>query len=177
MQFKYSSKVNLGAMKVETKSDDKKYKQNVKRAVSKGLVKSTSYVSAQLREALNTAVESEVWAWPRDTERTFEVVGSPRDIIDTGKLRDSLVINEKFGQTKSTIEVKYTTPYAALMHYGGMVQPYGNPYAATVSIPGRPWITATWEGTHGLTKPDFQEAYTRGFLEAWREVFGTDYTG
>jgi len=175
MQFKYSNKINLGAMNVEIKIDDAKYKKNVRRAVSKGLLKSTTYVSAQLREALNTAVESDIWNWPRDTERTYEIVGSPRDIIDTGRLRDSLVITEKFGQKKSTITVKYTTPYAALMHYGGMVQPYGNRNAATVSIPGRPWITATWEGTHGLVKPDFQESYSRGFLEAWREVFGSDY--
>lgn len=43
-----------------------------------------------LGEAFDQSMESEVWSWPRDTYRVNgDVVGSPRDIIDTGALMDS----------------------------------------------------------------------------------------
>ncbi|MFM5926427.1 MAG: hypothetical protein ACKO9U_07425 [Dolichospermum sp.] len=35
-------------------------------------------------------IETQMWQWPRETvRRNGTVVGSPRDIIDTGELRDS----------------------------------------------------------------------------------------
>lgn len=61
--------------------------------------------------------------------------------VDTGELlrSKSVVI------TRDGIEVTYDAPYAALVRFGGFIQPYGNPNARPVDIPGRDWVTLAWE--------------------------------
>jgi hypothetical protein len=174
-KFKFSEKINLNLPKFEVTDEqatDKKYMANMRKAMTKGLVKAVSYVSKDLAFALDQNIGSDVWNWPRDTQRANgETVGSPRDIVDTGKLAASLELKESFLKTKGTIQIAYKAPYAALMHYGGAIQPYGNPNAATVFIPGRPWVEATINGTHGLPEFNGGPAGQKGFLEGWKEVF------
>lgn len=58
------------------------------------------------------------------------------DLIDTGRLRDSLqIIN-----TGTSFDIRYSAPYAGLVHEGGYILPYGNQNAEKVFVPGRPWI-------------------------------------
>lgn len=53
-------------------------------------------MATQFGEEAQKAVEAEIWQWPRETVRqNGSVVGSPRNIIDTGELRDSYSIEIK----------------------------------------------------------------------------------
>lgn len=62
-------------------------------------------------------------------------------VYDTGALLESGNVTV----SGTTLTIDYDVPYAALQHYGGYVQPYGNPNAQPVFVPGRPWITNTLE--------------------------------
>jgi hypothetical protein len=79
-----------------------------------------------------------------------------RNIIDTGSLMSSggaAVVSGK-------IEIAYDSPYAALIHYGGYIQPYGNVNVEKVYIPGRPWIAAALGQAPGpIEAYDFERAY------------------
>ena len=47
-------------------------------------------MSQEFGDKCQEAIEDEIWDWPRDTKRkNGDVVGSPRNIVDTGKLKDS----------------------------------------------------------------------------------------
>ena len=47
-------------------------------------------------ETAQEIIETQMWEWPRKTVRqNGSVVGSPRDIVDTGELRDSYTIEVK----------------------------------------------------------------------------------
>lgn len=61
--------------------------------------------------------------------------------VDTGELLRSKSVLV----TRDGIEVVYDAPYAALIRYGGYIQPYGNPNARPVNVPGRDWVTIAWE--------------------------------
>ena len=48
----------------------------------------------ELGYAMDDAMNDERWSWPRLTYRqNGDVAGSPRDIVDTGELRDSRELN------------------------------------------------------------------------------------
>ena len=113
--FKFGTKMSIQMPKVEGKADTAKMKAAVNKALVKGAQKGATYVEKNLRVALDKSISSQ-WAW----------TDGSRDIIDTGTLKGALKINTKFAQTKVTFEVQYNTPYAAFVHYGGMIKPYGN---------------------------------------------------
>ena len=49
-------------------------------------------VAKMFEEYITESMDDERWYWPRETLRsTGEVADSPRDIVDTGELRDSLL--------------------------------------------------------------------------------------
>ena len=168
-KLKYSTKVEILAPEFEAKADDKKYNKAARAAIAAGMVKASGYVQRSLGTALDEAMTANTWSWPRDTLRkSGELAGSSRDIVDMGRLYGSQQIKEKFLQSKVVFSIIYNTPYAALVHYGGAIQPYGNPKAATVTVPGRPWITATLQGTHGIEKYDLRTPMQQGFVEEWK---------
>ena len=94
--------------------------------------KALSMATDDVKRALNSAVSSSSWNW----------AGGSRDIIDTGKLKNSVEVAFSGG----AFVISYKVPYAALIHYGGYIHPYGNKNAQKVYIPGRPWIDATVMG-------------------------------
>ena len=161
-QFKFSTKMSIQMPKVEGKTDTPKMKAAVNKALSRGAQKGAAYVEKSLRTALDNSISSQ-WSW---------TTGS-RDIVDTGKLKSSLKIVTSFAQTKVTFAVQYNTPYAAFVHYGGVIKPYGNKNAADVLIPGRPWVQAVFEGSNGQPKFDMRAPFDRGIGEAWSAQFGT----
>ena len=168
-KFKYSTKVEILAPKFDAKADDEKYNKAARAAIAAGMVKAAGYVQRSLGTALDEAMVAGVWSWPGSTQRkSGELAGTTRDIIDMGTLYEAQQIKEKFLKTKVVFNIIYNTPYAALVHYGGAIQPYGNPKAATVTVPGRPWITATLKGTHGIEKYDLKTPMQQGFTEEWK---------
>lgn len=83
-------------------------------------------------------LETVKWSWYRNTKRqSGQVVGSPRDIVDTGKLRDSLNITDV---NDSHVRYKYDEEYAGLVHQGfDGIGKAGSPE----NYPARPWVTTT----------------------------------
>jgi len=148
-QWTFNAKIEIQMPKVEGKSDTKKMQLAVNKALSKGAQKGATYVSQSLRGALDASITS-------------------YRAIDTGRLKDSLEIREKFSQTKVGFSIIYKTPYAAFVHYGGVIQyPYGNRSAASVVVPGRPWVEKA------LKDFDIRTPFDRGIGEAWSAQFGT----
>ena len=146
-QWTFDARIEIQMPKVEGKTDTPKMKAAVNKALSKGAQKGSTYVSQSLRSALDASITS------------FQAV-------DTGKLKNSLEIREKFSQTKVGFSIIYKTPYAAFVHYGGVIQPYGNRNAAAVTIPGRPWVEKALEGF------DIRTPFDQGIQEAWSAQFG-----
>ena len=174
-KFNYSTKLSIPTPKLTIKKDDtEKMKAAMRKALVKGTQKGSTYVNQALRAALNNAMESSVWGWSGKVTMRMngQTAGTPRDIVDTGRLKNSLKIKESFAQTKTTFSISYSAPYAALVHYGGVIQPYGNSRAATVILPGRPWVSATLNGTHGIERFNWSDAYSKGINEAWTAQFG-----
>lgn len=146
-QYNFDAKIEIQMPKVEGKADTKKMQLAINKALVKGQQKGATYVTESLRGALDASITS-------------------YKAIDTGRLKNSLEIRSKFSQTKTSFSIIYKTPYAAFVHYGGVMQPYGNPYAASVAIPGRPWIKDAVEGF------DLRTPFDRGISEAWTAQFG-----
>lgn len=126
-----SSSGLLGRLDIKFVQSDTK---NLSAAFREGTEYALSVAQEALREALDAAVASSVWQWNE---------GGSRDIVDTGALRSSLSVSID-GQE---ITIDYGVPYAAFVHYGGYVKPYGNAKIEAVYIPGRPWIDSVLFGT------------------------------
>lgn len=81
-------------------------------------------------------IEDSKWNWPRQTIRlegkgvTGKVALTPRDIVDTAQLRDSLTI-ESISNTE--VEYQYPVDYAAIVHNGATLN-------NGTGIPPRPWV-------------------------------------
>lgn len=146
-QFNFDAKIEIQMPKVEGKADTKKMQLAINTALSKGAQKGATYVQKSLKTTLDDSITR---------------VGA----VDTGKLKNSLDIRAKFSQTKVGFSIIYKTPYAAFVHYGGVIQPYGNPAAASVAIPGRPWIEMALKGF------DIRTPFDKGIGEAWKAQFG-----
>ena len=146
-QFNFDAKIEIQMPKVEGKADTKKMQLAINTALSKGAQKGATYVQKSLRTTLYDSITR---------------VGA----VDTGKLKNSLDIRAKFSQTKVGFSIIYKTPYAAFVHYGGVIQPYGNPAAASVAIPGRPWVEMALKGF------DLRTPFDKGIGEAWKAQFG-----
>ena len=113
--------------------------------------KATDMIIAELGSALDAAMGASTWNWP----------SGARDIIDTGALRNSLSI-KKAG---NGFTISYNQPYAAIVHYGGYIQPYGNPSAAKFYFPPRPWIDSVLNGSGSIPQFDFEGAFKKAFDE------------
>jgi len=107
-------------------------------------------IALQLQEALDMSIQSPVWDWQGDT----------RDIVDTGKLKDSLVVSVANGD----ISISYGEDYAAIVHYGGYFNPYGNPEVKQY-YPGRPWIDSVLYGQGPVDQFDFKKEYDLIFAQ------------
>ncbi len=160
-QWKYGAKLSVQMPKVEVKDNSPAMKKRVSKALSKGTQKGSAYVEKNLKIALDKAMTS-MWTWTEGS----------RDIIDTGKLKNSLKLTAVFNQTKVSWQIQYRTPYAAFVHYGGVIKPYGNKNARDVLIPARPWVQAVMEGSHGQEKFDIKTPLDEGMAEAFATEFG-----
>lgn len=97
-----------------------------------------------LARALDAAMASSSWNW----------TGGNRDIIDTGALKNSLQIEYRGMRAI----VSYTAPYAAIIHEGGYIRPYGNEAAEPVYLPGRPWVDSVLVGGGPVPQFDWEAA-------------------
>ena len=161
-KFKFNQKLEIVIPKADSKNESKKMQAAMRRAVTRGAQKGAIYVEEGLRVALDNSLRSN-WDWS---------YGPARDIVDTGKLLKSLEIKTNYLQTKIGFQISYNTPYAAFVHYGGVIKPYGNQNARDVLIPGRPWVQAILDGSHGQPQFDMYKPFNRGITEVWKDQFG-----
>jgi phage gpG-like protein len=106
------------------------------------------YIKDALKKALDDAMQANIWEG-----------GS--DIVDTGELMNSLEITIE----GDSVTMAYTSEYAAIVHYGGYIRPYGNESAEKVYIPGRPWLQAVIEGYGGIAPVDVTALYYKALGE------------
>jgi len=98
----------------------------VNRAISKAF---DVVVDAQ-EKAFNDAIVDEIWEWTRPTDRSNgETVTSPRDIVDSGELLDSLEV----ARSANEAEFTWTVDYAIYVQYGVTLK------NGTV-LPARDWV-------------------------------------
>ena len=138
-------------------------------AVVNGMREGGNIVATKLKLALDEAMDAPVWNWTgiptkRSNGRT---VGSPRDIVDTGKLKKSGQVKLAHYPSVTNFSIKYLAPHANIVYHGGAIQPYGNKNAATQFLPGRPWVGAVLNGTHGITKFDLKTPYAEALKRHW----------
>lgn len=137
-------------------------------AILKGMREGARVVATELKQQLDANMQSTTWDWPFETRRVNgTTVASPRNIVDTGRLRDSGKVLYAQYPMNTSFSINYSAPYANLVHYGGAIQPYGNRNAPTVMLPGRPWVTATMKGGHGFQKYDLKKPYGAALMAAW----------
>lgn len=85
-------------------------------------------------------IEAIKWRWFGKTVRSSgTVVTSPRDILDTGQLKDSLEVSSV---DKFAVKYEYVQDYAGLVHQG--FDGAGNS-GSPKSYPARPWVTTAYE--------------------------------
>ena len=165
-RFETKKDVKMPKVKATT---DKKARAAALSALVKGVQQGSARIESYLPTLLNKALEADVWSWPRTTLRqNGTTAGTTRDIVDTGRLRDSLKVTTKFLKTKTTFSIAYSAPYAALVHEGGYILPYGDSFKNPMYIPGRPWISAVLDGgVSGIESIDLSTEMLAGVEGAW----------
>jgi len=111
---------------------------------SKAINRASNKIAIDLREALNNAMRSQMW--PTNS--------GIADIYDSGALLESGEVTV----ARNGVIISYSSPYAALVHYGGYINPYGRTNEK-VYLPARPWVEAVLNGM-GMIEPfDFARYY------------------
>lgn len=120
----------------------KVFPEKVKKAHDQAMI----IVCRELKQALDRAMEADVWQWHDGT----------RDIIDTGALKASGRVT--YNSQQESVSITYDEEYAAIVHFGGYTKSGYNPNVQ-IYYPARPWIQATLQGTHGISQFPFAEIY------------------
>jgi hypothetical protein len=112
---------------------------NLQQMAEQAAQRATEIVMGELFAAFQQSFTAQAWDWPRTTQRTVGTVGSPRNLIDTGSLRQSGSF-QKSGPYQATF--KWSANYATAVHEGALIYPWGNRNAQRVQLPARPWTRA-----------------------------------
>jgi hypothetical protein len=148
---RFSASTSLGAMlqaKISSISSAD-FEARLQAAISRA----SQRIATDLKQALDDALKSNVWS----------TRGGAADIYETGELLASGSVSTD----KSGLTIAYDAPYAALVHFGGYVHPYGN-IRAKVYLPPRPWVRSVLSGGGPVPQFDFQQYYTQEIAAAFR---------
>lgn len=84
--------------------------------IERGLTRAFAEVGQDLAQVIREDFDHPIWQWRGITRRkSGERAGSPRNLVDTGDLRDSQVLN--IG-TANEIQLRWTASYAARVFLG-----------------------------------------------------------
>lgn len=98
--------------------------------------------------AFKDAIEQPLYEWPRTTVRkSGEVVSTPRNIVDTGDLRDS---QEHQKVDELNHQFSWNVPYAIQVHEGAVLK-------SGTELPARPWTR------EAIARTDLTEVFTEAF--------------
>lgn len=102
--------------------------------------RASEIVMKELYAAFQQSFTAKAWEWPRQTVRSNgSTVGSPRNLIDIGNLRQSGSY-QMTGPHQATF--RWSANYATAVHEGAHIFPWGNRDATRVYLPPRPWTRA-----------------------------------
>jgi hypothetical protein len=87
---------------------------------------------AELFGRYQASFNPSAWNWPRETKRRVGTVGSPRNIVDIGTLRQSGTYSFT---DPYTMEARWSAQYATAVHEGARLR------NGTI-LPARPWTDA-----------------------------------
>lgn len=121
-------------------------------------------VAAELTGRFDDAISSAVWPWDlgqskrglggstlgeraKAWKKAKFNTGSPRSIVDSGDLKQS----RTFSLKGLTAEWAWTAEYAAAVHEGARIHPWGDPKNGTIQMPARPWTEAVLKGGTGAS--------------------------
>lgn len=150
---KLAKQKDIGSISIELKASSlpdlsllENFPSQFDRAAKEIHSRALVFLSEELELALGIAMESNVWGWEY----------GDGDIYDTGALRDS----GRVVVSGNSLQIFYGEEYAAIVHYGGYISPYGNPNV-TIYMPGRPWIQAVILGGGPVPQFDMEGTYAR----------------
>lgn len=102
--------------------------------------RTTEIVMGELEGAFQQSFTAKAWEWLRETVRSNgSKVGSPRNLIDTGNLRQSGYFR-MVGPYRGLFG--WSANYATARHEGAWIYPWGNRDAERVYLPPCPWTRA-----------------------------------
>ncbi len=147
--------------------------------------RASQIVMGELFAAMQQSFTKKAWAWPenlptrklngatlKERIESYNVgdgiaVGSPRNLIDTGNLRQTGSFR-MVGPTKATFT--WSANYATAVHEGAYIYPWGNKQAARVYLPPRPWTRAVLglEDTPGIEPFPLADRLKSVWLQAFR---------
>lgn len=174
----YKVSLDLSLPKVKVKNETPDIGLKMKGAIQKGLESAAVPVTSALKKALNDATQSNAWGPFYPQTPYIGAAGNEkgrdqrRTLVETGALARSLKISPSVSNSRLEVAGAYKSPYATFTHYGGWMQPWGNKYAAAKFIVPRPWISAVFNGTHGLQKFDAAGMVEKEIKTAWSTQFG-----
>jgi phage gpG-like protein len=129
---------------------------DIKKQLLKNIDKAHRYavraVTNELSQALDNALDDPGWEW---------LNGIKRDIVETGALKASKKV---YVDSDNDIHILYNAQYAAVVHYGGYVNVFGDP-DKTYYYPARPWVIGVLEGSEQIPRFEYEKVYERAFLE------------
>jgi hypothetical protein len=117
------------------------------------ITRASQRITTDLKQALDDALRSSVWS----------TRSGAADIYETGELLASGSVTAD----ENGLTIAYDAPYAALVHFGGYIHPYGNT-SARVYLPPRPWVQSVLNGGGPVPQFDFQQYYTQEIAAAFR---------
>ena len=103
-------------------------------------IESFDEMVGEFAQEINFQIEDTKWPWPRETVRqNGSKVGSPRDIVDKGDLKNSQFIEDVSDVYKV---VGYTADHAPLVHEGYQIERNDG---TVTDVPARPFIDTAIE--------------------------------
>lgn len=113
-------------------------------AFERAINRASARIAVDLKIALDDAIRSPVWTTLQGTA----------DIYDTGELMQSGSVTVR----RDGVTIAYDAPYAAIVHYGGYVSPFGTA-ASKIYLPPRPWVESVLNGGGPVEAFDFAKYY------------------
>lgn len=174
----FSLKLEIKPPMPKLDGDTSKILEKHEDAIRAGVEAAAIPVTSALRKVLQDAMRSNVWGPFFPSEPYMGAAGglkgrdATRTLVETGELYRSLAIRPQINDRGVQVLGEYNSPYAAFTHYGGWIQPWGNPNAASKYITPRPWISAVFDGTHGFDKFNPAPIIQEEMAKTWKTRFG-----
>lgn len=127
---------------------DQEVMNRVRRAINTASLR----IVTDLKAALDDAIQSNTW----------QGINGINDIYDSGELLRS----GRVQATSNGFTIAYDAPYAAMIHYGGYITPYGRKTGERIYLPARPWVDAVLRGGGPVPQFNITKYYEQELIKA-----------